>query len=474
MSPRRLLVISYHYPPDGAVGGLRWAGLTRGLSELGWSSWVLTAAQGSIEDVPGVVVVRPARRMTLNDRYVAWRRSRSVAQPEPSRSVAQPEPSRPVASASDGANTPRGLSSFREFVSNAGLVLSLPDDGRGWILRATFAARKLIRTIKPSVVITSGPPHSAHIVGRLACWPGGPDRFIDLRDPILSRAYTPLGPVHGPVRRSIERFAIASARGAICVTAESAAELAGRHPALRVEHVPNGVDLTTIPAAADAQTPFPGLSIAHVGTLYASRDPSIALRAMRRFVDRHPDARDALKLRLVGGVERLFAERLAALSRALELNGNIEMVNAMPRVDALQMLRRSRVALIFAQRQVVQVPAKLYEAAAIARDVIVVTEPDSASAQEAARIGASVVAPDDDEALAVRLERVWRGERLNDRSADVVRAIDYRVIARRLADVLDDHSATTPENSVASTEGGSQTAVVRAAPGQGPGAAQLT
>src|SRR5262245_50961755 len=33
---RRLLLISYHFPPDTAVGGLRWQRLSRYVAERGW------------------------------------------------------------------------------------------------------------------------------------------------------------------------------------------------------------------------------------------------------------------------------------------------------------------------------------------------------------------------------------------------------------------------------------------------------
>jgi hypothetical protein len=41
---RRLLVITYHFPPDGSVGGQRWAGLSKYLARLGWEVHVITAA----------------------------------------------------------------------------------------------------------------------------------------------------------------------------------------------------------------------------------------------------------------------------------------------------------------------------------------------------------------------------------------------------------------------------------------------
>ena len=41
---RRLLLITYHFDPDGSVGNLRWIGVTKHLARLGWRISVVTAA----------------------------------------------------------------------------------------------------------------------------------------------------------------------------------------------------------------------------------------------------------------------------------------------------------------------------------------------------------------------------------------------------------------------------------------------
>ena len=51
---RRLLIISYHFPPDGAIGGLRWAGLSKYLGRMGWDVHVVTASESAAENgMPG-------------------------------------------------------------------------------------------------------------------------------------------------------------------------------------------------------------------------------------------------------------------------------------------------------------------------------------------------------------------------------------------------------------------------------------
>src|SRR5436309_13042754 len=88
---RRLLIISYHFPPDGAIGGQRWAGLSKYLARLGWEVHVITASAGALQDgTPSVHRHVRNRRRTLNDVYKAvaarFRRPDRDRQPAPENS----------------------------------------------------------------------------------------------------------------------------------------------------------------------------------------------------------------------------------------------------------------------------------------------------------------------------------------------------------------------------------------------------
>src|SRR5829696_123481 len=51
MSPRRLLLVTYYYPPDVSVGSHRWPAMARYLRELGHELTVLTtSAFGTLPD----------------------------------------------------------------------------------------------------------------------------------------------------------------------------------------------------------------------------------------------------------------------------------------------------------------------------------------------------------------------------------------------------------------------------------------
>jgi len=76
----------------------------------------------------------------------------------------------------------------------------------------------------------------------------------------------------------------------------------------------------------------------------------------------------------------------------------------------LEVVSRSRLAVVLSQELELQVPSKLYETVAMGIPTLVLAEPGSAAAVEAQRLG--VVAPDpgDVAGIARLLEQVWRNE----------------------------------------------------------------
>src|SRR3989454_457300 len=399
----RLLVITYCFPPDGYVGGLRWAGITKYLSRLGWEVSVLTAAPPVGDDAAvGAHLESCPRLWTLID-CCRWLRRRALGR---SRALL-PDASR-VARPSGPASV---LHQLRREVA---AFLTFPDESRGWMLRAALRARSLIRRFQPHVVVSSGPPHSAHLVARMATIGSSVRWFIDLRDPwagphtkawesdpkIWSRTFGALNP-------PLERLAFAAAHGVLTNTHQFAEALTARYPDVPVVCVPNGVDPEWLPPSPPV--PYPGLGIAYAGRLYGSRNLGPVVRALRIFLDRHPEAAAAgSKLRIAGEAEnghaRLFSEAVAAAG----IEQYVEILGLLPRAQALNVVSRSRLAVVLAQDQELQIPAKLYESVAMGIPTLVVADADSAAGIEGNRVGAVVRDTADVEGIACVLERLWR------------------------------------------------------------------
>lgn len=429
-APRKLVVVSYHFPPDPAIGGLRWSGLTKYLGQMGWRSWVISAAGGA-PAVPGVTVVHRPRLRTANDlyrRFMEWRR-RSAAAP-PAAASGNGRPGAP------GRRRSGGWTAVIRYES--GVLLSLPDEGRGWIWRAALAVSGVLTRERPDVLVSSGPPHSAHLAAWLATRFRNVPWFVDLRDPWagpLTDAWRDTPFFRSRIARWIttrcERLALRSATGVICNTREFTDALIQRFPELRIQWVPNAVDRALLPPRRG--DPYPGLSLAHVGTVYGGRDLGPVLRAMRRLFDRTPEAgTDGTRLRVAGYVEEPYATELRRQISDLGLGAWVEFLGTLPRGDALTLVSRSRLALVLAQGQEFQVPAKLYELVAMGIQTLVLAPAASAASSEAKRVGAVAIDPDDIDSIAEFLSQA----RLGTVPASIGEPVDYRVLAPRVATVL--------------------------------------
>ena len=424
---RRLLVISFHFPPDGSVGGLRWAGISKYLARRGWEVHVLTAApQGGRAVSDGVHVHYCARRRTLNDAYNSWKRR---AQPAGSAGGA-------TGVSSSAAPSTGGFAWLRR---NVGASLGFPDVGRGWIVRAGRLASRLLRggDRRFDAVVSSGPPHSAHLAAVLARASGQAPFWVDMRDPWAALVHTHwLQGLYGSalMKRTIpwiERRVFASAYRVVANTAQFADQLREANPALRVSYVPNGIDLERLPPPATAK--FDGLSIAYAGSLYAGRHLGVVLSALERFLRAHPDARGTTRLRVAGRTEAPHEARFWADVDAAQLRDVVEFRGELSPAAALDMVNRSHIALVLAQDQPVQVPAKVYECVGLRIPTVVIAESTSAAAGEAGRIGAMVCEPADVDGMCRIIERSW----LRPATGDAPRAeISYMHIAEQVESLL--------------------------------------
>ena len=402
---RRLLLITYSFPPDGFVGGLRWGGMTKYLTRLGWQVSVVTAAPRVGSDTAvGVRVESCPRFWTLIDGYRLLSRLKERLRRLFPNAASRRAP----------ASDPPGL--LRHVSREVAALLTFPDEGRGWIVRAAQRAHAVIGRFQPQVVVSSGPPHSAHLVAAIATIGSAARWWIDLRDPwagphakawesdprVGSMTYRALS-------RPLERLAFAAAHGVITNTQQLADALAARYPDLSMVCVPNGVDPEGLPPPA--LDPYPGLGIAYAGTLYGSRGLGPVVRALRILFERHPEAAAAgSKLRFAGHAELPHAGALENDVAAAGLEHYVEVLGSLPRAQALNMVSRSRLAVVLAQEQELQIPAKLYESVAMGIPTLVVAPADSAAGVEGRRVGAVVRDSHDVEGIACVLEQVWRDD----------------------------------------------------------------
>lgn len=420
-SSGRAVVVSYHYPTDGAVGGLRWAGLCKYLARIGWSSRIIVAAPPPTSgESPSVVIESHPRRSTLRDVYRAIRKRAA----------------RTETAADEATRAPNSPSLVTRLRLAAATALAWPDDGRGWILVAAAATHRAIKHDRPDVVVSSGPPHSVHLAAWLATRGQSCRWLVDVRDPWAGpysdgwRSHPP-STLRSAIVARLERMVFHRCDGVICNTQALARALRVRYPEVEIHCVPNAVDVEALPK----KPPVPRyrLEIVHVGTIYGARSLEPVLRGFKRFLDRHPDATpQACRVTVAGLIEGGYEEVLPAQISALALEEFVSILGAVRRVEALELTARAQVVVVLAQEQLYQVPAKLYEAVALANRTLVVAEPGTAAWEEGQRVGAITVSPDDTHSIENLVSQVWQGPALEP-SRDAAKNVSYSEAAPRVA-----------------------------------------
>jgi glycosyltransferase involved in cell wall biosynthesis len=416
----RLLVVTYLFPPDSAVGARRWAGITKYLARAGWRIDVTSGGrEGASPPVEGVRTHRIRRLVTLNDAYIRLSESR-----RPISGLVRGPPS------GAGAGLPPDGPNLRRTLAYA---LQYPDYSRGWFLKAVVAVRRIVVGRRVDVVVSSGPPHTAHLAAMVGTAGSAVPWIMDMRDPWAEAVPERAPTLFKALTESLERRAFATCDGVVCNTREHA-DVLRRRGVQSVSWIPNGIDLEALPSPVPPQ-PGP-LTIAHVGTLYVNRDLGPVIEAMDRLQSSRAGTIAAgVKLKIVGhAAERHEAALREQLSRSGLAHAQVERVGRVPPDVALDIVRRAHLCLVLAQAQPKQVPAKLYEAMGCGVQTLVLTEPGSASATEAERIGALWRDPSDVEGIVDVIRRLADGS-LAARQPPP-QAVDYQGIASEYGKLL--------------------------------------
>lgn len=411
-------MVAYHYPPYRGSSGLqRTLAFSRYLPDHGWNPIILSAnpraypsvGKDLLDRVPdGVPVTRAfaldsARHLAIRGRYLRW--------------------------------------------------LALPDRWISWVLGAIPAGIGLIRRYRPTLLWSTYPIATAHLIGLLLHRLTGIPWIADFRDPMIeviprTGERYPADPNIWRARSWIERETVFRAArcvfvapGALRICAERYPEI----PTLRWTLVPNGYDEESF-RAAEARSrlerpPDAPTILLHSGILYPTpdRDPTAFFQTLARLrtAGMISPASVQVVLRASG-----YEDYYRACIREHELSDLVQLKPAAPYVDALaEMLVADGLLVFQGFTSNPAIPAKLYEYLRARRPIfaMVDAEGDTATVLREARID-SIVPIDAPqaiaEALAGFLKRI-RSSETPTRTPQSILSSSRESRARELAAVLD-------------------------------------
>jgi len=442
---RKVLLVHFHFPPDGLVGSQITAKLAKYLPEHGWEPYVLTARQKYYEALDPTTV-RDVRRWDLvhRTRMIPHPRHLYVSLKRRFRG-AHVDAHGPAAGGAPAAQT------LRRFLRD---LITLPDDVTGWIPPALLTGYHVIRRDGIHRIFSSGPPWTNHLVGYglrrltglpwIACFedPWTPIKFQKSdRSPAMLR-----------LERRLERSVVRRADRVICLNdrhrAAMVEDFAGLPPEKFIT-ISNGYDGDDF----EQEMFFDGppkdrLALAHVGTIYHTRTARHLFAAVAKLVRSRVVSADDFTIRLIGRCTREGAESSRSLAAEFGVADIVEHRGPVPRDAAIRAMYASHILLLFAHDWRLQVPAKTYEYLRVGRPILALA-PDGATADLLrSQPSATVVDPYDVDAIVGTLERYVdrfrNGQSFDAGDADRLAMFDRRHLTEALVNVLTSAGPSAP------------------------------
>jgi len=318
---KKVLIITYYWPPSGGAGVQRWVKFVKYLSAMNMEPLVLTVHPGSAtypqkdpslaSDIPETVRVFYAKSFELYSLYKKFSSNKEVPY-------------------GGFANTKK--LDFKEKVIRflRGNFI-IPDPRKGWNRYALAKAKELIHTHHIDNVITTSPPHSTQLIGLELKKQLGIRWIADLRDPWTDIYYfKQMYPTFlaTQIHKILEKKVLQNADRIITVSealkklfAEKAANIGNK-----IKVIPNGYDTTD----------FQGLNgnvhpdifyLTYAGTLSKEYNVGGFITALKELPE---DIRPEIKVRFIGQMPSELWERFeaAGIGNMVELKGYVPHASA--------------------------------------------------------------------------------------------------------------------------------------------------
>ena len=363
---KRVLIITYYWPPNGGAGVYRWLKFAKYLPAHGWKPVIYTPANPELTAFdPGLskdvasdleVIKRP-----ITEPFSLYKRFTGRAQNEKIQT---------------GFLNESGRSGWRDRL--ALWVRSnffIPDARIWWVRPSIRFLRDHLHDQPVDAIITTGPPHSMHLIGRGLKRTLGFPWLADFRDPWTDIDFfgqLKLTRWADRAHHRMEQSVLREADQVVTVSSQWAKDLAGLG-GRPVDVITNGYDPADLPTGE--RTTDDDWSLVHVGALSPTRDVPALWTRLAAMCSTDPEFARRLKLRFIGPVDRGVLDSVAHAGLA----ANLEPVRRVDHAEAMREMNRARVLLLPVNdtpNHLGILPGKLFEYLSVQRPILAVGPAD--------------------------------------------------------------------------------------------------
>lgn len=383
---RKVLIITYYWPPSGGAGVQRWLKFVKYLRNFGWEPVVYTpenpeypAIDNSLlKDIPqGIEIVRTP----IWEPYSFYKKLVGAKKTERINAGFLSEKKRP------------GLAERFSIWLRGNFFI--PDARKFWINPSIKFLVKYLKQHPVDAIVSTGPPHSMHMIALGVKKRTGLPWLADFRDPWTNIDFYHELMLSSWADRKHHKQEMSVLKKADEVVVISNSMKTDFLKLLKRDYsvITNGYDQDDI-AGVDVKIDE-RFSVAHIGTMVKTRNPLLLWEVLSEEVLKDTDFANDLEIKLVGSVDYSVTESLEAAG----LGNYVNRISYVPHNEVVKIQQQSQVLLLLINdtpNAKVILPGKFFEYMAARRPILCIGPRDGDAAEVILETNAGYVSEKDD------------------------------------------------------------------------------
>ncbi len=381
------LIITYYWPPSGGAGVQRWLKFVKYLRQCDWEPILYIPenpeypeVDHSLEgDIPDNLTIL---KQPIWEPYDAYKRFIGRKKDEKIN----------AAFLSEKKQNPL-LEKISVWTRGNFFI---PDARKYWINPSINYLNQHLTEHPVDAIISTGPPHSLHLIAMQVSRKHQIPWLADFRDPWTNIDFykdLKLTNCSDKKHRKLEKNVLKNA-SAVTVISNSMADDFNRIYPRKYDVITNGYDPEDIPTESPLELDKK-FTIAHIGTLVSTRNPETLWIVLKKLISSQPDMANDLQIKLVGKIDH-------TVTNSLEKYGLIPFVNRIPYMSHDEVMicqRQSQVLLLIINNTPnagMILTGKFFEYLAARRPILCIGTPDGDAAKILQQTHAGLLATHDD------------------------------------------------------------------------------
>ena len=330
---RRVLIITYYWPPTGGSGVQRWVKFAKYLPSLGWQPVVYTPSnpeqlavdESLMAEIPAEVEVL---KQPIREPYAIYHKLVGRG-------------------SSKGAGVNPINSQKKSWKQRLMLWIRsnffVPDPRAGWVRPSVGFLCRYLSEHPVDVIVTTGPPQSVHLIGLRLHRKLAVPWVADFRDPWTRMFFFKDLPMLPCVRRKhvrLEKSVLNEASAIVSVTPRVQADFQSITPT-PVHLITNGYDESDFSAELPSRTDGK-FRIVHTGLFASDGNPLELWKALAGLCSESSDFASRLEIRLAGKVDPEIVESITEAG----LGAQLHLLGYLPHSESVAELRQADIILL--------------------------------------------------------------------------------------------------------------------------------